>query len=97
MAEGRRIPFETVKPSAKEIKIDEEKRTIRFSLDLQESNEKSCPEFSYADLFRSALTVRANYVQFFSWPFKRLCSTPFVRDSLKETPVNYLGLSQDRL
>ncbi|XP_076362543.1 uncharacterized protein LOC143253121 isoform X1 [Tachypleus tridentatus] len=53
MAEPRRIAFETVGTLAKDNKPKELFPTYRFSLTLEESNDKTCPEFSYSDLVKS--------------------------------------------
>ena len=55
MAEPRRIelmPAEPPKPTTKK-----EKRTpaFRFRLSLTESTDKTCPEFSYAELLKNVL------------------------------------------
>ncbi|XP_067120640.1 ubinuclein-1 isoform X2 [Centruroides vittatus] len=63
MAEPRRIPFDTVKSLAKEKKAKDQPPTQRFSLTLDESNDKTCPEYSYSDLMKTARDDKKEPVQ----------------------------------
>lgn len=64
MAEPRRIPFDTVKSLAKEKKAKDQPPTQRFSLTLDESNDKTCPEYSYSDLVKTAREDKKEPVQY---------------------------------
>lgn len=56
MSEPRRLHFTTVGPMGKEKKKKSSSPpTLRFTLALRESNDKTCPEFWYADLMKNAL------------------------------------------
>ncbi|GAB1604543.1 ubinuclein-2-like [Argonauta hians] len=58
MSDPRRLSFTTIGPMGKEKKKKSSlPPTIRFTLALRESNDKTCPEFSFADLMKNALGV----------------------------------------
>ncbi len=50
----RRIELMPVAPVPKK-ETKKTPQTIRFTLDLSESTDKTCPEFSYEELLRNAL------------------------------------------
>lgn len=55
MSEQKRATLSTISTQKGETKkVKEKSKTIRFSLTLPESNEKSCPEYNYRDLLNSA-------------------------------------------
>ncbi|CAI9734854.1 Hypothetical predicted protein [Octopus vulgaris] len=56
MSDPRRLTFTTIGPMGKEKKKKSSlPPTMRFTLALRESNDKTCPEFSFADLMKNAL------------------------------------------
>ncbi|CAH1776670.1 unnamed protein product [Owenia fusiformis] len=55
MSEERRVELMPADPTEKPKKTKKTKPTLRFSLTLGETTEKTCPEFSYVDLVRKAL------------------------------------------
>lgn len=61
MAEAKRIELTTVGPLKKDRKPKEDSPTYRFQLTLGESNEKTCPEYSYLQLLK---TVRVSCLLF---------------------------------
>lgn len=55
MSEQKRATLSTISTQKGDTKkVKEKSKTIRFSLTLPESNEKSCPEYNYRDLLNSA-------------------------------------------
>lgn len=63
MSEVKRVPLQTLEfpesleHATKEKKADKGKQlapSFRFTLTLPESNEKTCPEFNYAQLIKTA-------------------------------------------
>ena len=57
MAEAKRVELTTVGTLKKERKPKDDVPTYRFQLTLGESNEKTCPEYSYSQLVK---TVRVS-------------------------------------
>ncbi|KAL5012193.1 hypothetical protein ScPMuIL_010744 [Solemya velum] len=55
MAEPRRSPFTTIGPAGENEEEKLKDPTIRFDLNLFDTTETSCPEFSFADLMKDAL------------------------------------------
>lgn len=55
MSEPKRATLSTISTQKSDVKKTKEtSKSIRFSLTLPESNEKSCPEYNYRDLLNSA-------------------------------------------
>lgn len=50
MTEPKKVAFSTLGPIKKEKKKEKKVKTVRITLTLPESNEKSCPEFNYREL-----------------------------------------------
>ena len=50
MTEHKKVSFTSVNASKSDKKKKKSNRTVRISLVLPESNEKSCPEYNYGDL-----------------------------------------------
>ena len=55
MAEPRRVNLMPVEAPDVAKKDKKPSRVSRFSVALTESNDKSCPEFSYAELVKNSL------------------------------------------
>ena len=55
MGEPRRIELMPVGPVNTEKKKKKEVTTVRFDLQLTETTDLSCPEFSYSDLVHKSL------------------------------------------
>ena len=81
MSDPRRLHFTTIGPMGKEKKKKSSlPPTIRFTLALRESNDKTCPEFSYADLMKNALVSQVLHFHYsfmagfgFSDTFQLVC------------------------
>lgn len=58
--EPRRIELSTVDTKEKEEKSKIAPPTLRFNLQLDETTEKTCPEFSYTELLNNALVRGEN-------------------------------------
>ena len=60
MVEPRRIDLTTLEAPNKDDKKDKQRPTLRFNLALTESNDKTCPEFSYVELLKNTLVSSKN-------------------------------------
>ena len=62
MTEPKRIAFTTIEPAKNNVKKVKRKECVRITIKLPDSNESSCPEYSYGELI-SQYMVSNNYCQ----------------------------------
>lgn len=51
MEEPKKISFSTLGPVKTNVKKVKRRKTVRITINLPESNEKSCPEYNYGELY----------------------------------------------
>jgi len=60
MAEPKRLQFTTLNNKPEEKTKESQPSTVRFSLSLLESTDKTCSEFSYTELLKNELVSGYN-------------------------------------
>lgn len=64
MAEPRRLEFTTIDTNNKAKKPDAKRLHHRFMLTLSESNATTCPEFSYAELWKNVVVSVKKFIKY---------------------------------